>query len=93
MGDVVEALSAIEKDYAGRADLLVFGAEMVDEVQELIAGGPIKSLRFKHGNKLLTETSIKSGLTAAVALARGLADKYSSKLVVEVDKGEKGATN
>jgi len=90
-GDVVTALVAIEKDPppADRADLVALGAEMADEVQRLVAGGPIKKLRLKYGNRLLTETPV--ALTAAAALAVGLAAVLISKLVIEVDKGEEEA--
>ena len=95
-GDVVVALAAIEKNSAGpreigagRKDLMALGAEVADEVKKLVAGGPFRKLRVKYGDRLIHETPV--ALTAAVALAVGLAAVVITKLVVEVDKGEEGA--
>jgi len=92
-GDVIEALATLEKNQppADRADLLALGAEMADEVQRLTSNGPIKRLRVKYGNKLITETPV--ALTAAAALAVGVAAILISKLIIEVDKGEEGAAS
>lgn len=89
-GDVVEALATIEKNppRSHRLDLLALGAEMADEVQRLVGGG-IRRLRVKYGNKVLTETPV--ALTAAAALAVGLAAVIITKLVIEVDKSEEEA--
>ena len=90
-GDVIEALAALEKNQpsANRTDLLALGAEMADEVQKLAGSGPIKRLRVKYGNRLITETPV--ALTAAAALAVGVAAVLISKLIIEVDKGGEGA--
>lgn len=88
-GDVVEALVALEKSQAGSTDLLALGAEIADEVQEFVGGGPISKLRVKYGNRLLTETPV--ALTAATALAVGLAAVLISRLVIEVDKDKEEA--
>lgn len=88
-GDVVTALATIEGSRSGRLDLLALGAEIADEVQKVISGGPIKKLRIKYGNKLLHETPV--AYTAAAAAAIGLAALLITKLVIEVEKGEEGA--
>lgn len=88
-GDVVAALAAIEKNGAGRKDLMALGAEIADEVKKLVAGGPFRKLRVKYGERLIHESPV--ALTAAAALAVGLAAVVITKLVVEVDKGEEGA--
>jgi len=95
-GDVVTALAAIEKNGAGpreigagRKDLMALGAEVADEVKKLVAGGPFRKLRVKYGDRLIHETPV--ALTAAVALAVGIAAVVITKLVVEVDRGEEGA--
>jgi len=88
-GDVVVALAAIEKNSAGRKDLMALGAEVADEVKKLVAGGPFRKLRVKYGDRLIHETPV--ALTAAVALAVGIAAVVITKLVVEVDKGEEEA--
>ena len=90
-GDVVEALVAIEKNPppADRADFLGLVAEMTDEVQKLVEGGPIRRLRVKYGSRLVTETPV--ALTAAAALAVGFAAVLISKLIIEVDKEEEAA--
>ena len=88
-GDVVAALAAVEKNGSGRKDLMALGAEIADEVKRLVAGGPFRKLRLKYGNRVIHETPV--ALTAAAALAVGLAAVVITKLVVEVDKGEGGA--
>lgn len=85
-GDVVAALAAIEKSHDSRGDLLALGVDMADEVQKIASGGPIKRLRVKYGNRILTETPV--ALTAAAGLAIGLAAALISKLVIEVEKDE-----
>ena len=88
-GDVVKALAGMEKKHTGGVDILALGAEVADEVQKLTGGGPIRRLRVKYGNKLLTETPVV--LTAAAALAVGIAAVLISRLVIEIDKGEEEA--
>jgi len=88
-GDVVAALAAIEKNGAGRKDLMALGAEIADEVRTLVAGGPFRKLRVKYGDRLIHECPV--ALTAAAALAVGVAAVLITKLVIEVDKGEEGA--
>jgi len=88
-GDVVAALAAVEKDSIGQRDLLALGAEVADEVRRLISGGPFRKLRLKYGDRIIHETPV--ALTAAAALAVGLAAVVITKLVVEVDRGEEGA--
>jgi hypothetical protein len=88
-GNVVGALAVLEKRPVNRTDLLALGAEIADEVQKLVGGGPIRRLRVKYGNKLLTETPV--ALTAAAALAVGVAAVLITKLIIEVDKDEEEA--
>ena len=88
-GDVIGALAALEKTHGSSMDLLALGAEVADEVQKLIGGGPIRRLRVKYGNRLLTETPV--ALTAVAALAVGLSAILISKLIIEVDRGEEEA--
>lgn len=88
-GDVVTALAALEKGRAGRKDLLALGAEIADEVRAVVSGGPIQKLRVKYGSKVLHESPV--ALTAAAAVAVGLAALLITKLVIEVEKGDEGA--
>lgn len=88
-GDVVDALALIERSHASRKDLLALGSEVAHEVQKMVSGGSIKRLRFRYGNKLIAETPV--ALTAAAAIAVGVAAVLVSKLVIEVEKGEEGA--
>ncbi len=87
-GDVVAALSVLERKRGGRKDLLVLGAAIADDIQKAIAGGPIRRLRIKYGNKLLHESPV--AITAAAAAAVALAALLISRLVIEVDKDEEG---
>lgn len=88
-GDVVTALATLEKRKGGRTDLLAIAAEMTDEVQKLISGNPIRKLRVKFGDRLITETPV--AMTALAALAVGLAAVLITRLVIEVEKGEEEA--
>lgn len=89
-GDVVTALATLEKSRSGRKDLLALGAEIADEVQKVVSGGPIKKLRVKYGGRVLHESPV--ALTAAAAAAVGLAALLITKLVIEVDKGDEGVS-
>lgn len=86
-GDVIAALAVLEKSQpqAGRVDLISLGAEMAREVQGLLDDLPIKKLRLKYGNRLITETPV--ALSAACALAVGIAAVLISRLVIEVNRG------
>jgi len=88
-GDVVAALSALEKSRSGRKDLLGLGAEIADEFRKVISGGPIKKLRVKYGGRVLHESPV--ALTAAVAALVGLAALLITKLVIEVEKDDERA--
>lgn len=91
-GDLVSALVAIEKSpQSTGTDLLSLGAEMADEVQRLVGSGPISKLRVKYGSKLVAEMPV--ALTAAAALAVGVAAVLISRLIIEVERGEGEATN
>lgn len=87
-GDVVVALSVLERKRGGRKDLLALGAEIADDFQKAVAGGPIRRLRIKYGNKLLHESPV--AITAAAAAAIALAALLITRLVIEVDKDEEG---
>ncbi len=88
-GDVVQALIAFEKKRDSHPDLLALGLEMVDEAQRLASGSPIKRLRIKYGNRTVTDTPV--ALTAAAALAIGVAAVLISKLAIELVKDEEEA--
>lgn len=88
-GDVVQALVALEKRNGTRLDMVALGMEIVDEAQRLAAGSPAKRLRIKYGDRTVTETPV--ALTAAAALAVGVAAVLISKLVIELVKDEEEA--
>ncbi|MCL6519804.1 MAG: hypothetical protein K6T99_08225 [Armatimonadetes bacterium] len=86
-GDVVAALAALEeKKKQDRADLIALGVEMADELQKITSGGPIRKLRIRYGDRTLTEMPVV--LSAATAVAVGLAALLVSKLVIEVEKDQ-----
>ncbi|MHB1001101.1 MAG: UBA domain-containing protein [Armatimonadota bacterium] len=85
-GDLIHALAIIEKGESTGTDLLSIGAEIVDEVQNIISSGSIKKLRVKYGNRVLTEKPVV--LKAAAAVAVAIAAILITKLVIEVDKDE-----
>lgn len=89
-GDIVGALATLEKrlPQLDKPDMLALCAETADEVNKLVSGGPIRSLRIKYGNKLLKETPV--ALTAVAAVAVAVIAVLVSKLVIEVEKGEEG---
>lgn len=85
-GDVVQALVALEKKYPSddKPDLLTLGAEVASEVQRLVSGGPVRRLKLRYGNKLLSDTPVT--LSATLALLVGLAAVIINKLAIEVEK-------
>lgn len=88
-GDVVSALAAIEKSESGGSDLLALGAELAEEVQKVVTGGPVRRLRIKYGNRVIVEKPL--ALTAIATLAVVVAAVLVTKLGVEVDRDEKEA--
>lgn len=85
-GDLIIALAIVERCRQSDGDLIALGAEVVDEVQKLVGRGPIKKLRIKFGDRVLTEKSV--ACTAAATLAVALAAVIITRLVIEVDRGE-----
>ena len=88
-GDVVKALVGFERRHGTRPDLLALGMELVDEAQRTAAGSPIKRLKIKYGDRTVTDSPVT--LTAAAALAVGVAAVLISKLVIELVKDEEEA--
>ena len=85
-GDLITALAIVERCNQSDGDLIALGVEVVDEVHKLVGRGPIKRLRIKFGNRILTEKSV--ALTAAATLAVALTAVLITRLVIEVDRGE-----
>ncbi|MHB1455768.1 MAG: UBA domain-containing protein [Armatimonadota bacterium] len=85
-GDLITALAVVERSKQQDGDLIALGAEVVDEMQKIIGRGPIKRLRVKFGNRVLTEKSV--AFTAAATLAVALAAVLITRLIIEVDRGE-----
>ncbi|HAH88484.1 MAG: ubiquitin [Armatimonadota bacterium] len=83
-GDVVSALDTLERSRGRCTDLVVLGAEIADDVRRFMDGGPIKKIRVKYGNKLVTETPVT--LTALAAVAVGIAAVLISRLAIELEK-------
>jgi hypothetical protein len=85
-GDLVAALVNLEKKYPheNKPDLLSLGADIASEVKRLISGGPIRRLKLRYGNKLISDTPVT--LSAALALVVGLAAVIINKLAIEVEK-------
>lgn len=88
-GDLVNALVTLERKNGTRPDLIALGMEMIDEAQRVAAGSPIKRLKIKYGDRTVTDTPVT--LTAAAALAVGVAAVLISKLVIELVKDEEEA--
>jgi len=92
-GNVVSALAAIEKSppMANCTDLLSMSTEVVEDIQKLVTGKPIKSLRIKYKNRLIAEKPV--ALTVAATVAVGVAALLISRLKIEIDRGEDEATS
>jgi hypothetical protein len=89
-GDVIEALTIVERDRGNFVDLLAVGTDVAGELKKLADGGPIKKVRFKYGDRLMGETPV--ALTAIAAIAVVVAAAIVSKLVIELEKGEEAVT-
>lgn len=82
-GDVVQALVNLEK---GKGDLLSVGIELMDDIQKLMEARAVNKLRIKFGGKPVADYPV--ALTAAAAVAVGIAALLISKLSVEVEQEE-----
>lgn len=85
-GDLITALAIVERCKQSDGDLIALGAEVVDEVQKMVGRGPIRKLRIKFGDRILSEKSV--AFTAAATIAVAFAAVLITRLVIEVDRGE-----
>ena len=92
-GDLIDTLIYLEKTppQSGEPDLLVLGAEIVDEVQKLLSSGPVRKLKVRYGSRLLAEKPV--ALTAFAAVAIGIGAFLISRLVIEVESGGEEAAS
>ncbi len=68
---------------ARAADALDIVIDLLEDIQRIVSSGRPKKLRIRFGDKLLAEIPV--ALTAAMAVAAGLAAVILTKLAIEVE--------
>jgi len=85
-GDVAEAVVVAERDReTAGAGLAAAGMSFMDELKKLIAGGRIRGLRVKFGNRVIKEFRISPETALAILAVAALA-VLVTKLRVEVER-------
>jgi hypothetical protein len=86
-GDVVAALTRVEKSQNTGADLAEISAELVDDVQRLLeAGGAIRSIRVRIGDRVIREIPVS--VTAIGAILIGLLAVFATRLTIDIVRDE-----
>jgi hypothetical protein len=82
-GDVVAALARLEQSQNSGVDLAGLTAELMDDVQQLLeAGGAIRKLRVKVGDRVLREVPVTVGAVGAILI--GLLAVLASRLTIDI---------
>jgi Domain of unknown function (DUF4342) len=82
-GDVVAALARLEQSQSAGVDLAELTAELMDDVGQLLeAGGAIRTLRVKIGDRVLREVPVTVGAVGAVLI--GLLAVLASRLTIDI---------
>ena len=90
-GDVAEAVVIAEQGReAAGAGLAAAGMAFMDELKEFVAGGEIRALRLKFGNRILKDFSV-SPKTAIAMLGVAVLAIAVTKLRIEVERGPEPA--
>ena len=82
-GDVMAALAHLEKG-RGPSELLIVGANLLDEVERLLRAGAIKKIRVRLGNRTLKEIPVS--LTAVSAVLIGILAVLVTQFVIELER-------
>ena len=86
-GDVVSALANLEKSQSAGVDLADLTAELLDDVQRLLeAGGAIRRLRVKIGDRVVREIPVSVSALGAILI--GLLAVVASRLTIEILRDE-----
>jgi hypothetical protein len=82
-GDVVSALANLEKSQSSGVDVAGMTAELLDDVQRLLeAGGAIRKLRVRLGDRVVREVPVE--VTAIGAVLIGLLAVLASRLTIDI---------
>src|SRR5262249_51310164 len=86
-GDVVSALAQLEKQKSTGVDLADLTADLLDDVRRLLeAGGSIRKVRIKLGDRVIREVPV--AVTAIGAILVGLLAVVASRLTIEILRDE-----
>jgi Domain of unknown function (DUF4342) len=86
-GDVVSALSRLEQSQSAGVDLADMAAEIMDDVQRLLeAGGAIRKIRIRLGDRVVREVPVS--LTAVGAILIGLVAVLATRLTIDILRDE-----
>lgn len=64
------------------SDAIDIAIDLLEDLQKVVADGPPKALRIRFGDKVVAEVPL--ALTAAAALAAGVAAVLLTKLAIEL---------
>ncbi len=78
-----ESRQAIDKAAQRVSDTLDVAIDVLEDVQKVISGGRPKKLKIRFGDRVVAELPV--ALTAAAAIAAGLAAVFLTKLAVEIE--------
>lgn len=80
MGDCSQSLRSSKVDASDTLDVAI---ELLEDVQKMVGRGKARSLNIRFGEKTIARIPI--ALTAAAALAAGLAAVLMTKLAIEIE--------
>jgi hypothetical protein len=82
-GDVVTALANLEKSQSSGVDVAGMTAELMDDVQRLLeAGGAIRKLRVRLGDRVIREIPVE--VTAVGAILIGILAVLATRLTIDI---------
>jgi len=82
-GDVVTALASLEKSQSSGVDVAGMAGELMDDVQRLLeAGGAIRKVRVRLGDRVIREVPVE--LTAIGAVLIGLLAVLATRLTIDI---------
>src|SRR5205814_3533222 len=82
-GDVVTALANLEKSQSSGVDVAGMAAELMDDVQRLLeAGGAIRKLRVRLGDRVVREIPVE--VTAVGAILIGILAVLATRLTIDI---------
>lgn len=83
---LAQSTEAAHTAAANASDALDLAIEVLEDIQRVVAAGRPKSVRIRFGKRVLAEMPV--ALTAAAAVAAGLAAVLLTKLAIDIEHEE-----